>query len=91
LNDYAGLPLYIDSDVDSVSSEVVLTLGRFASRVQGACYGECETDLPEKDCSENLIIIRDSLENRVYQEEKCVFIEGDVATADAFLFRVLGL
>jgi hypothetical protein len=90
-NDFSGVPLYISSDNEAIKTEVAYTLGRFASRVQEACYGPCEKDLPEKDCTENLIVWRDSLESKIYQEKKCVFIEGDLRTVDAFLYKMFGI
>lgn len=86
---YRGSPLYLVSDNAAVNSEIATTLGTYASKVQTACYGPCEEDLPEKDCSENLVIWRDNPENRVYQEENCIFIEGDLRAVDAFLYKVL--
>lgn len=91
LFNYKGMPLYIASDNNAVNSEIASTVGRYASRVQQACYGSCGNDLPEKNCTENLIIWKDSAENKVYQEENCVFIEGDMSAVDAFLYRLFGI
>jgi hypothetical protein len=92
LHSYSGLPLFLNSENAAINTEIATTLGRFASRVQEACYGECDNpDLPEKNCNENLIIWKDSIENKVYQEENCVFIEGDIGAVDAFLFKILGV
>lgn len=88
---YIGRPLYLVSENTAVNSEIATVMTNYASRIQAACYGPCETDLPEKDCSENLIIWRDSPENRVYQEDNCVFIEGDLRAVDSFLYNVLGV
>jgi hypothetical protein len=88
--DYSGGKLYIDSENQAVFQEIQFTLGRIADRVQGACYGECERNLPEKNCTSNLIIWKDSPENKVYQEENCVFIEGDLRAVDAFIYKVFG-
>lgn len=91
LESYAGKSLYIDSgDNPLIAQEIAQNIGRYASRVQEACYGECERDLPEKTCDDNLIVFRDSQNKRVYQERGCVFIEGDMAAVDAFLYRILG-
>jgi hypothetical protein len=68
-----------------------VNLARYASRFQEACYGECEKDLPEKDCSEKLIVFRESEVKKVYEEGSCVIIEGDMVAVDAFLYRVLGI
>jgi hypothetical protein len=91
LQSYVGEPLFIDSSDELILSEIASNLGRFASRTQRACYGECEEDLPEKGCDENLIIWRESEEPRIYQEQNCVFIEGDSVAVDAFLYRLLGV
>lgn len=88
---YAGKPLYVVSNNSVVNAEIASTLGIFVSKIQRACFGACEDDLPEKDCSENLIIWKDSPEKKVYQQQNCVFIDGDLQTVDAFLFKVFGL
>ena len=88
--DYAQMPLYIDSDNSFITQEIASTIGPFTSRTSEACYGSCDKDLPEKDCSENIIIYTESKENKVYQKEKCVFIEGNLITADAFLYKIFG-
>lgn len=88
LTKYSGAFVYIVSDNAAIKNEIATTLGRYTSRMQEACYGECEQDLPEKDCSEKLIIWVDSAQNRVYQQENCVFIEGDLQAVDAFLYKV---
>jgi len=88
---YAGRILYIVSDNSAIASEIATTLGTYASRVQLACHGPCEEDLPEKDCSDNLIIWRDSLDSRIYQDEDCIFIEGDLRAVDAFLYRTFNV
>lgn len=90
LGDYAGQELYVDS-LDSASLiDISQTLGRFSGRLQEACYGNCERDLPERDCSVNLIVVKESSVKRVYQEDNCIFIEGGIESTDAFLFRILG-
>jgi hypothetical protein len=91
LFDYSGKNLYIDSKDSSVLNEIYVNLGRYTGRVQEACYGECERDLPEKDCSENLIKWEQSDQERIYEEENCVFIEGSLKTLDAFLFKILNI
>ena len=90
LADYQGKTLYIVSEDDTFISGIYSAIGNYASRVQEACYQACEEDLPEKDCSENLIIYKESEENSVYQLDNCVFIEGDLKAADAFLYRLFG-
>jgi|SRR3989338_1580058 len=88
LNSFYGKDLYISSNNTGVTSEIASTLGRYVSKVQRACYLKCEEDLPEKDCTENLIVYVENKENRVYQEDNCIFIEGDLRATDAFLYKI---
>jgi len=90
LYNYNNEILYISSDDALVYNELEKTIGRYAYRVQGACYGKCEKDLPEMNCSSNLIVFEESDENKVYQEEKCVFIDGDLRAVDAFIYNLFG-
>ncbi len=87
----AGKQIYIDSDNSAIGSEIAINLGKYAGKISEACYGACERDLPEKNCTENLIVWKDKLENKVYQEENCIFIEGDLKAVDAFLYKIFGL
>ena len=91
LQDYTGSNIFVDSDDREVLNEISISLGRYTQRLQEACYGSCEENLPEKDCTENLIVFSESENSRVYQEDKCVFIEGDLTSVDAFLYRILGI
>jgi len=89
--DFAGKTLYIDTESPTVLNEIGLNLGRYVSKIQEVCYGPCERDLPERDCSENLISFKESEIPSVNEQENCIFIEGDLKTVDAFLYGVLGL
>ncbi|HLC31636.1 MAG TPA: hypothetical protein VJK51_03135 [Candidatus Nanoarchaeia archaeon] len=88
LNQYVGQPLYIVSENPSVLSELAVTLGRVSGRVQEACLGSCEKDLPEKSCSDNVVVWKEAKENSIRTEEQCVFIEGDLRAVDAFIYSV---
>jgi len=92
--DYAGKPLYLVADEREVLTEIGSTLGQYTNRVQEACYGECEDDLPEKSCNETderIIIFEKNVDDKIYELENCVFIEGNISTVDAFLYRVFGV
>lgn len=90
LESYNGVPVYIDSGNDMVYAELYNAFLAFSGRVQRACYGNCTEDLPQKDCSVNLVVWRDVVNSsRVYQQDKCIFIEGDLRSADAFLYKLL--
>lgn len=93
LNSYSGRPLYISSNSPSATYEISTTLGRFASRVQEACYGNCSLNLPEKDCTSDLLVVynESDSQNEVYQENNCVFINGNITAVDAFLYKIMGL
>ncbi len=90
LNDYVGKTLYIAAENPSVLTDALQFLSKYSSKIQEACYGPCEKDLPEKECSENLIIWKDSEENKVFKNESCVFIEGDSRAVDALVFKLMG-
>ena len=91
LQDYAGAVLYVDAESEAIVTELDSTLGRYTNRFQPACYGSCERDLPELNCTSNLIVWNPSDENSVRQEEQCVFIDGDIRAVDAFIYRTFGV
>ncbi len=88
LQDYTEKPLYIVSDSDVISYEISSNLGRFSNRVQSACYGKCDKNLPEKDCTDNLIVWKQAENNSIVQKDNCVFIEGNMRAVDAFLYKI---
>src|SRR3989344_808092 len=85
---YVNQPIYIDIKNEGVLRELVLNLGKISPTVQKACYGKCEENLPEKDCTSNLIVWNQSIDKRVYQKDKCIFIEVDITAADAFIYSL---
>ncbi len=92
LGEYSGNKIYIAGESNSLSyNEIVSVLGQYSSGLQPACFGKCEDNLPEKTCSDNIIVLNESEENSVSQENNCVFINGNVKAADAFLFEILGI
>ena len=91
LSDLSGRPLYIDSVNSAANAEIAANLGSYTLRMQEACYKECEKNLPIKSCTDNIIIIKESNESRVYQEDNCYFILGGVRETDAFLHKILGI
>lgn len=91
LADYSRLPLYIVSDNNQITQEIALNIGRFTERTQMSCYGRCAKNLPERDCTQNLVVWNSTAAGeRVHQIDNCVFIEGSVAAADAFIYKVFG-
>ena len=97
LENYFNKPLYLVGNSESFS-EITRNLGWVALRFPRACYLEdCEGDFPIKDCSENLLIIREPIaENEgIRLEDNCVFItakkENQSRYVDAFLFKILGI
>ena len=91
LSSYEGKSLYLAIDNQAVLYEISSTLGKYASPTQQACYGSCAQNLPEKNCSSNLIVWNSSNENIVYQEDNCIFINGDIRAVDAFLYKLFGI
>jgi len=97
LNSYQNLPLYIYSNNSNVDLELYRTLGQFVQRMQNACPANktCEQDFPIKNCENNFIIVQESSENNIRQENKCVFVEGKkedlLRMTDEFLFKVFSI
>ena len=89
LRDYQGIPIYVSSENQVLLYELSSTLGRFTSKMQKACYGSCTKNLPERNCSDPFIIIHESDELKVSQNNQCIFIQGDLRSVDAFLYRIL--
>jgi hypothetical protein len=99
LENYYGNPLYFLGDNEG-NLEILRNIGPYALRYQEVCLdGEiCKGDFPLKNCSSNILIFQSSNDSlstysgRVYQNESCVYFVGDpVKTADAFLYRILGI
>lgn len=82
--------LYIDNPINIGSAVLESNLAGWALRTQPACFGKCELDLPEKNCTEPFIVVRDSDKNTVRQEDKCIFIDGNDKTVNAFVYKILG-
>ncbi|MBU2053103.1 MAG: hypothetical protein KJ721_02575 [Nanoarchaeota archaeon] len=99
INSYSGKPLYIYSENDNAKWEIYRNLhpdsNQIVQRMQDACLEECGDDLPIKTCEDNFIIIRESNNSRIIQENNCVFIDGKkenlIKLVDKYLFKVLGI
>jgi hypothetical protein len=96
LESYAGKSVYVASDYDGGFYEVGSAMQNYVGRIQQACYGKCNKDLPEKNCTDTMIVISE-LNNsaggagRVYEQDNCVFIEGGLNAVDAFLYHIFGV
>ena len=98
ISSYSGKEVYISSKSYPVYAELAQNLNSFALRVQGACKsGEYCADktLPLKTCSDNLIIVKNSTINKIYEDNNCIYIEGNetdlLKLTDEFLLRELGI
>ncbi len=91
LDSYYQKALYFVND-SSASGLIKQNLQGIYLKQQGACYLEpCGKDLPTKDCSSNLIIFSEG-ENKVSQNQSCVFIEGDFRKGvDVFMYKLLDI
>lgn len=97
LADYYNKPLYFSSDSNREGMiEINRNLGNFIPRAQRACLSVCEEDLPQKDCrNDNIIIIRESNETLIRQEDNCVFLlspkSDSLKISDAFIYKILDI
>ena len=90
LADFTQQVVYIDGS-DAVTTDLTQVLSPYASRVQSACYGACNRDVPEKDCNDTLIVWTDSNKQQIYKQDKCYFIDGNESAVDAFVYSLFGL
>jgi len=102
LQDYQSKPLYFgidtEEDIQALGNqEIVKNLQNFVLRTNYACLSEdCSEDYSIKNCSENNVIVFKQ-EDRpiVVKENDCIMIytpsNSTERTADAFIFRLLGL
>ena len=91
ISSYSQKPVYVAGNNSIALYEIASTLGRYATRFQEACYWNCSLDLPQKTCGDLIIIVNGTGQNNVYQKDNCIFINGNLSTVDAFLYRVFGL
>ena len=96
VNDYYKKPLFFVGQ-SGARQELERNLGNFVSWSQDACFEneDCPEDAPKKNCEDNIIIIKESEEIDISEEENCIFISAppgeQVRVADALLFKILGL
>jgi hypothetical protein len=100
LSSYDGKPLYISSENSEAEVEIYKNLfyqNQISQRVQEACLEgeECNGDYPIKTCQDNFIIIKESANSAIKQQDNCVFIEGNkenlTELSDSFLFKIIGI
>lgn len=94
LSDFAGKQIYVDSGLSGGLQEIYNSFGSYAGKISEVCYGKCERDLPEKECSvgaEPFIIMRENETESFVEKDNCLFITGNLKTVDAFLYKVLGI
>ena len=97
LADYAGKTVYVASDDYSSYFEIVQNFDPVVSRIQGACVDVvcADNSLPAKTCDDDVIVIKISDENKIYEKNNCVFIEGReedlLKLTDEFLLYQIGV
>ncbi len=98
LYNYQDKVLYIDSNDNEASSEIYINLVNNVQRIQQACLNETlckDKNFPIKDCSNNLIIIKESNNSKIEQNKNCVFISGKkseiIKITDSFLLDIIGV
>ena len=86
-----GKLVYLAGEDNEAIAELETGISGYAGRIQRACYGSCTQDLPEKNCSDTLIVIRNSETQKVTRNESCIFIDGNSQAVDAFIYSLSGL
>ncbi len=94
---YSGKPLYVYSEDKSLEAEIYFNFDKIASRIQPGCINGtvCTGDFPLKTCENDFILMIESNETRIEQEQNCVFIrapEKDMQKAlDYFFLKITGI
>lgn len=92
LPDYLNKPLYFVGESPGKES-VARNLGQIASRMQMACIEgeECDENLPVKNCSDNIVIFKQTDLSVIREEDNCVYILSNesLRDADAFIYGLL--
>jgi len=91
--DYIDKPLYL---VGQYPSTITYNLQGIPLRMQNACINNftcLDETLPIKNCSnDNMIVFSESNTSKIYQEENCVFLEGNLNdVSDKFIYNLLGI
>ena len=86
--DFSGKTIYVSSDSALAYNELIYPLSAYASRIQEACYVKCDNNLPEKNCTDSLIVFRQNETGKISQSENCIFIDGNLREVDAFIYKL---
>lgn len=96
ISDYRGKIVYLASEYEAWTYEISSVLQNYAGRIQRACYGNCSENLPEKNCNDTMIVmtelnISEGANGKIYEQNNCVFIEGDLRAIDAFIYQLFDI
>lgn len=96
LLNYEAKSLYIYSESAQAKSEIKTNLFKFVDGIENACLeGIKNCEDPIKTCEENFIIIEESENREIKQQNNCVFIKGKkedlVKLTDEFLYKIFGV
>lgn len=93
ISDFLDKPLYI---VGYYPNTLSYNFGGIVLRMQNACLENkscINSELPIKNCSgNNILVFSENNESRIYQEEDCIFLGGDLQkTSDKLIYNLLGI
>lgn len=98
LSAYPGKTIYLHSENSPSSTELYQNLVNYVSRIQPACKANetcLDENYPLKDCTSDFILIKESDENKIYEDQNCVYIEGKkedlLKLTDEFIMQLIGI
>ncbi len=95
LDKYSNKTVYLYSENPDAEAEIYYNLNQIGSNVVKSCYGNCSGNLPVMTCQDNLVVVRESENESIRNEQNCVFIEGPssdlILLSDEFMFRLFGM
>jgi len=97
LTNYYGKPLYIYSENAEAEAEISRNLFGVSEEITPACIGgaTCGEGIQIKTCEDNFIIIKETKEASISQENGCIFLYGPpeslTRVTDGFLLKIIGV
>jgi hypothetical protein len=93
-----GKPLYLESENYNIEQELYQNLQNYTLRIQPACTDAktCfDNTYPIKDCTNNFIVVKQAENNKVYENDSCIYIEGKqedlMKLTDITLLKLMGI
>lgn len=94
LTEYVSEELFLYSTDPASTGEIKRNFGLFTTEMTEICTPE-KCDESEINCEKNTIVIKESDENKIYEDGNCTYVVGDknalLELTDEFILQSIGL